>query len=123
MAGRVFAGDADGLTYTVVTEELVLAAASVRAITDSAAHATIETVTEVISAMGHSGLHVAFRDYCARWDTGLSHLVGDGTTMATRLVACADAYLSYEATAEDAYRGVRSCAATTAPPPPVAAQG
>lgn len=119
----MFAQDADGLTYAVVTEELVLAAASVRAITDSAAHAAIETVPEVISEMGHSGLHVAFRDYCARWDTGLSHLVGDSTTMATRLVACANAYLSYETAAEDAYRGVRSCAPTTAPSPADAAQG
>ena len=84
------------LTYQVVTEELVQVAESVRQITSSAQQGTVETLPETIASTGHGDLGVAFRDFCGRWDTGLSHLVGDSTAMADTLEQCAQAYVDNE---------------------------
>lgn len=110
----MFASDNNALTYAVVTDELIAAAESVSAVTDSAEAATIENLPLVVSTVGHGGLEVAFRDYCARWDTGLSHLVGDSHTMASRLVECATAYVDNEDSSEGGYQALL----TYSPTPP-----
>lgn len=102
----MFANDSESLTYAVVTDELICAAEAVWAVTDSAKGATIDSLPQVVSAVGHGGLEVAFRDYCARWDNGLSHLGGDGETMAQRLEACAAAYVENEDTAQGGYQAL-----------------
>lgn len=109
----MFAADNHALTYAVVTDELVSAAESVSAITDSAASATIETLPQLVSVVGHGGLEVALRDYCARWDTGLSHLVGDSETMAGRLRECAAAYVVNEETSVGGYQALLSYSPTS----------
>ncbi len=84
------------LTYQVITDELVQAAESVREITSSAQQGTVETLPETIAATGHGDLGVALREFCGRWDTGLSHLVGDSTAMTDALEKCAQAYVDNE---------------------------
>lgn len=102
----MFAPDAPLMTYAVVTDELVAAAGAVRAVTDSAKEATIESLPGVVSTVGHGGLELALRDFCARWDTGLSHLVGDSETMAQRLEECAQAYLVNEEVSEGGFQAL-----------------
>ncbi len=104
----MFANEGSGLTYAVVTDELISAADSVRAITESAQHATIEDLPSFASVVGHDGLFAALHDFCARWDNGLSHLVGDSETMARRLEACAEAYLENEDTSRGNYQRLLS---------------
>ena len=91
------------LTYQVVTEELALAAESVREITSSAQQGTVETLPQTIASTGDGDLGVAFQDFCGRWDTGLSHLVGDSTAMADTLERCAAAYGDNEDRTRDAF--------------------
>ena len=99
-----------GPTYQVVTDELVTAAQAVRRVTDQAAAATLENLPGSVVEVGHAGLAGALRDFCARWDAGLSHLVGDSAAMATRLDDCSTAYLETEGSAEDRYQQLVSCA-------------
>jgi len=75
------------LTYAVVTDELVAAASAVDAVTRSAAAAEVESLP---------GLATALREFCGRWDHGLSTLVGDITAMADLLDECAYAYAANE---------------------------
>lgn len=110
----MFAPDNNALTYAVVTDDLVAAATAVSAVTNSAKAATIETLPQAVGTVGHGGLEVALRDYCARWDTGLSHLVGDSETMAHRLQDCAQAYVDNE---ESAVGGYQALLAYSPPPP------
>jgi len=100
-------------TYEVVTDELVAAAQAVLRVTDQAAAATVENLPARVLDVGHAGLALAFRDFCARWDAGLSHLVGDSAAMATRLDDCSAAYLEAEDAAQSRYQQLMSCA----PPP------
>jgi hypothetical protein len=72
-------------TYEVVTDELVAAAQAVLRVTDQAAAATVEHLAATVLDVGHACLATALRDFCARWDAGLSHLVDDGAAMATRV--------------------------------------
>lgn len=102
------------MPYTVVTQELIVAATAVTRVTESAKAATIEDLPAVISDLGHDGLESAFRDFCARWDAGLSHLVGDSETMSRRLHECAEAYLAHEDRSTDAYQALL----TDSPTPP-----
>ena len=104
----MFASGSNALTYAVVTDELVAAAIVVRAVTDSAKEAAVELLPSAVSAVGHGGLDVALRDFCARWDTGLSHLVGDGETMAGRLEECAAAYVANEEVSEGGFQALLS---------------
>ena len=106
----MFAPDRDVLTYAVVTDELLTAAAAVVAVTDSAREATVELLPSGVSPVGHEGLEVALRDFCARWDTGLSHLLGDSETMAQRLRDCASAYVANEETSEGGFQALLSYA-------------
>jgi hypothetical protein len=111
-----------GLTYAVVTDELVAAASAITAITQSASTATVESLPGRVSEVGHSAVFTALRGFCARWDTGLSHLVGDSTAMAERLSACAEAYVRNEDESQGAYQQLFSCALVGADPgalPPV----
>lgn len=110
----MFAPDDNALTYAVVTDELVTAADAVAAVTDAAKSATIENLPQMVSTVGHGGLEVAFRDYCARWDTGLSHLVGDSETMASRLRECATAYVVNEEVSAGGFQALL----TYSPSPP-----
>ncbi len=104
-------GDGGGSpTYAVVTDELVAAASAIDAVTRSAAAATVESLPGRVSEVGHAGLFTALRDFCARWDAGLSHLVGDSTAMADKLGACAEAYVVNEDEAQGAYQQLASCA-------------
>ena len=96
----LFAYEGAGLTYQVVVEELAVAARDVRAITASATAGTVETLPAGVD-VGHDRLTVVLWDFCGRWDTGLSHLVGDSEEMATRLDGCAHDY----ARREDESRG------------------
>lgn len=105
-----------GLTYAVVTDELVRAASAVLQVTESAKAATIETLPQAVTAAGHGRLQVTLRDFCARWDTGLSHLVGDSETMSQRLGSCAQNYLENEDQAQGAYQQLTSCTPMTPPP-------
>jgi hypothetical protein len=110
-------GDAGGpLTYEVVTEELVVAAQAVLRVTDQAA-ATVENLPARVLDVGHAGLATAFRDFCARSDAGLSHLVGDSAVMATRLDDCSAAYLQAEDAAQTPYQQLLSCAPPPLPDP------
>ncbi len=95
------------LTYVVTTDELSRAASSVESITETARAATIEDLPRQASTLGHVVLSTALDDFCARWDTGLSHLVGDSDSMAQRLRASASGYANTEAGAEADYR--RQC--------------
>ncbi|MEO8828410.1 hypothetical protein [Lapillicoccus sp.] len=104
----MFVNEGSALTYAVVTDELISAADSVRAITESAQDATIEDLPSIASVVGHDGLFVALHDFCARWDNGLSHLVGDSETMARRLEVCAEAYLENEDTSRGDYQRLLS---------------
>ncbi len=106
----MFAPGESSLTYAVVTGELMTAAETVRAITDSARAATVESLPSVVATVGHEALEVALRDFCARWDTGLSHLVGDSETMAQRLQECATAYVANEETSEGGFQALLSYA-------------
>lgn len=63
------------LTYAVVTDELARAAEAVREITASAAAGLVEALPQLATSIGHDGLEATLRDFCAMWDTGLSHLV------------------------------------------------
>ncbi len=94
-----------GLTYEVVTEELVLAAEAVREITSSAQEGAVEALPQTIISIGHGDLGVAFRDFCGRWDTGLSHLVGDSTSMADTLDQCAQVYVDNEDRTRQGFEG------------------
>ncbi len=105
-----------GLTYAVVTDELIRAASAVLQVTESAKAATIETLPQVVSVAGHERLEVALRDFCARWDTGLSHLVGDSETMSQRLDSCAQNYVENEDVAQGDYQRLTSCVPLTPPP-------
>jgi hypothetical protein len=100
-------------TYGVVTDELVAAAQAMLRVTDQAAAATVEKLPTRVFEVGQAGLATAFRDFCARWDAGLSHLVGDSAAMATRLDDCSTAYLDGEDAARSRYEHLTSCA----PPP------
>lgn len=102
--------DANTVTYAVVTDELVAAAATVRQVTDSAREAVVESLPSLVATTGHEGLDVALRDFCARWDTGLSHLVGDSETMAQRLEECAAAYVTHEEVSEGGFQALLSYA-------------
>ena len=102
-------------TYQVVTDELVAAAQAALRVTEQAAAATVENLPACVLDVGHGGLAAAFRDFCARWDAGLSHLVGDSAAMAIRLDDCSAAYLEAEEAAQGRYQQLMSCA----PPPPV----
>lgn len=104
-----------GATYEVVTDELLTVSRAVLDITDEARSATIEDLPSTVSDVGDDELFAAFRDFCARWDLGLSHLVGDSAAMATRLADCSDAYLENEDAARGRYQQLLSCA-----PPPTA---
>lgn len=84
------------LTYAVVTDELVAAASAVDAVTRSAAAAEVESLPGLVSEVGHPGLATALREFCGRWDHGLSTLVGDITAMAELLDECAEAYAANE---------------------------
>ncbi len=110
----MFAPDSAALTYAVVTDELLTAARAVQTVTDSAEAATIETLPQRIGAVGHAAAEVALSDFCARWDAGLSHLVGDSETMARRLAECAAAYVVNEETSEGGFQALL----TYAPRPP-----
>jgi hypothetical protein len=96
-----------------VTDELVAAAQAMLRVTDQAAAATVEKLPTRVFEVGQAGLATAFRDFCARWDVGLSHLVGDSAAMATRLDDCSTAYLDGEDAARSRYEHLTSCA----PPP------
>ena len=111
----VFDSDGAGLTYAVVTDELVRAASAVMQITASAKDAAIETLPQIISAVGHGRLEVTLRDFCARWDTGLSHLVGDSEKMSQRLDSCAQGYVDNEDAARSDYQQLMSCTPPTLP--------
>ena len=111
----VFDSDPAGLTYAVVTDELVRAASAVMEITASAKDAAIETLPQIISVVGHGRPEVTLRDFCARWDTGLSHLVGDSETMSQRLDSCAQGYVDNEDTARGDYQQLMSCTPPTLP--------
>ncbi len=100
----MFVNEGSGLTYAVVTDELISAADCVRAITASAQDATIEDLPVVARVVGHDGLFAALHNFCARWDNGLSHLVGDSETMARRLEVCAEAYMDNEDTSQGDYQ-------------------
>ncbi len=104
----MFAPDSNALTYAVVTDELMAAAGAVRAVTDAARGAEVESLPSTIVTVGDGGLEVAFRDFCARWDTGLSHLVGDSETMAQRLEECAAAYMANEEVSESGFQALLS---------------
>ena len=78
----MWGGDGGGLTYEVVTDELVAAAGAIAAVTASASAATVDSLPKSVSQVGHEDVFVALHDFCARWDNGLSHLVGDSTAMA-----------------------------------------
>ena len=111
-------GDAGGpLTYEVVTDELVVAAQAVLRVTDQAAATTVENLPARVLDVGHAGLATAFCDFCARWDAGLSHLVGDSAVMATRLNDCSAAYLQAEDAAQSRYQQLLSCAPPPLPDP------
>ena len=115
----MFTNEGPGLTYAVVTDELLQASSAVSAVTQSAKDATIETLPSQVSVVGHGRLEVSLRDFCARWDNGLSHLVGDSETMAHRLQGCAQNYLENEDETQGAYQqATTSC---TAPTPPAGA--
>ena len=112
----MFTNEGPGLTYAVVTDELLQASAAVSAVTQSAKDATIETLPSQVSVVGHGRLEVSLRDFCARWDNGLSHLVGDSETMARRLQGCAQNYLENEDETRGAYQqAVTSCTTSTPP--------
>ncbi len=106
----MLASDPATLTYAVVTDELLTAAATVGAITESARTAEVESLPASVSIVGHEVLEMALRDFCARWDTGLSHLVGDSETMAQRLRECATAYVANEETSEGGFQALLSYA-------------
>jgi hypothetical protein len=92
-----------------VTDELVVAAVAITAVTDAAASAVVESLPGRVSSVGHDGLFASLREFCARWDTGLSHLVGDSASMADKLGACAQAYVVNEDQSQGAYQGLFSC--------------
>ncbi|MEP6649447.1 MAG: hypothetical protein ABJA74_05975 [Lapillicoccus sp.] len=122
MAGRVWGDGGGGLTYAVVTDELVAASEAIAAVTQSASSATVESLPALVSDVGHPGVFAGLRDFCARWDNGLSHLVGDSTAMADKLGACADAYVVNEDERQGAYQQLFSCALVGGDPaalPPV----
>lgn len=107
-----------GLTYAVVTEELVLASRAVLAVTETAKAAAIASLPTRMGEVGDGELQQAFADFCARWDRGLSRLVGDSETMSQRLGACADSYVREQESAVAGFRQpLRSCALPAAPPP------
>lgn len=103
-----------GLSNEVVTEELIVASAALREITASAKAGLVESLPRLASTLGHARLEARLDDFCARWDTGLSHLVGDGEAMSQRLGACATNYVTNEDDAAGSYQQLTSCA----PPPP-----
>ena len=115
----MFTNEGPGLTYAVVTDELLQASSAVSAVTQSAKDATIETLPSQVSVVGHGRLEVSLRDFCARWDNGLSHLVGDSETMAHRLQDCAQNYLENEDETQGAYQ--QAATSCTAPTPPAGA--
>lgn len=104
----MFDAGGSSLTYSVVTDELICAADAVWAVTESAEAAEIETLPDVVAEAGHARLHVALRSFCARWDNGLSHLVGDSETMARRLEACEQAYLDNEDKSQGSFQRLMS---------------
>ncbi len=122
-------GGGGGQTYAVVTEQLLVASQAVLDITASAQAATIETLPQSVIEVGHARLDAVFRDFCARWDNGLSNLVGDSEAVARKLDSCAAAYLENEDAAADGYQQLLSCApphfrlAVPAPVWPSSAQG
>ena len=103
----MFTNDGGGLTYQVVVEELAVAARDVRVVTASAKAATVETLPAGVD-VGHERLTEVLWDFCGRWDTGLSHLVGDSEEMATRLDGCADDYARHEDESRGRYERHRS---------------
>lgn len=120
--GEVLEAGGGSQTYAVVTDQLLAASQAVLDITASAQAATIETLPQSVGQVGHDRLDQVFRDFCARWDNGLSHLVGDSEAVAQRLDSCASAYLENEDVAADGYRQMPSCAppdlrAVLTPPP------
>jgi len=106
----VFDNPAKGLTYEVVTDELVIASRAVREITQSARVGLVEALPQLATTIGQDRLEGTLAEFCARWDTGLSHLVGDGEAMSQRLTSCAQSYLDNEDATQDSYRHLRSCA-------------
>lgn len=80
-----------GLTYEVATEELAEAARAVEAVTDVARTGLVEAFPSS-AELGHAALSGAVMEFSARWDTGLSHLIGDSDEVAVRLRRCAEGY-------------------------------
>lgn len=89
----MYSPDPRGLTFEVVTEELVDAATAVEAVTEVAREGLVEQFPAAV-AMGHARLTGAVTEFSARWDTGLGHLIGDSVEIALRLRGCATAYLA-----------------------------
>lgn len=98
------------LTYEVVTDELIAASRAIAQVTASAKAGLVEALPTLAATRGHDRLEVTLQDFCARWDTGLSHLVGDGEAMSQRLTGCANRYLENEDQASDGYQQLISCA-------------
>ena len=107
----MFDSDCAGLTYAVVADELVRAASAVMEITPLA----IVTLPQIISAVGYGRLEVTLRDFCARWDIGLSHLMGYGETMSRRLDPCSQGYVDNEHAARGDDKQLMSCTPPTLP--------
>jgi len=105
----VFDNPAKGLTYEVVADELVEASKSVRQITASAKSGLLEVLPQLATTIGQDRLAETLAEFCARWDTGLSHLVGDGEAMSQRLTSCARNYLNNEDATLDGYQHLLSC--------------
>lgn len=102
-----------GLTFAVLVEQVERAARDVRAVTSSAQAGAVEGLPTGVE-VGHARLTEVLFDFCARWDTGLSHLVGDSTAMADALDATAADYVAREDAAETHYRRARTTGGPTA---------
>ena len=94
--------DRSGLTYEVVTEELTEAAAAVETVTEVARAGLVEAFPSSVE-LSHAVLSGAVTEFSARWDTGLSHLVGDSDEIAIRLRRCAEGYRSDDEGAREQY--------------------
>lgn len=98
MGGEPGAGQA----FAVTADAMMRAAADLRVIAASVRDGSVEGAADQVD-FGHPVVASAAADFCARWNRGVSRLIGGNEQMADRLGVAVRAYVAADAAASAAF--------------------
>lgn len=86
----------DGLGFHVDLDAVEAAARGIRDTIRDHDSIEVRNICGAVELYGHTGLHGAFSDFCARWNDGIDQLVDDVGIIGESLSAAAASYRSVD---------------------------